>query len=85
MGGTVVVPIRTADNKVLKAINTGSESVVSRMVLPPDGRTLYAASSKAATVTPVRTATNKPGKPIALGGQAYEIVISPHGRTATQE
>jgi hypothetical protein len=36
-------------------------------------------------VTPVRTATNKPGKPIALGGQAYEIVISPHGRTATQE
>lgn len=55
-------------------------AVVTGMVFTPDGRTLYAATY--GSVTPIRTATNKPGKPIAVGGQPYGIVISPHGRIA---
>ena len=80
--GTTVVPIRTADNKILKPITTGV--AVTGMVFTPDSRKLYAASWNG-KVVPIRTATNTMGKPIVL--QSYYIgvtistALSPNGRT----
>src|SRR5439155_4127433 len=46
-----------------------------------DGRTLYVATGKA--VIPIKTATNKPGKPIYLGtDRAFGIDMNPNGKTA---
>ena len=33
-------------------------------------------------MTPICTATNKPGKPIQVGTSANNIAITPHGKTA---
>lgn len=80
--GVTVVPIRTADYKVLKPITTGV--AVTGMVLTPDSRKLYVASWNG-KVLPIGTATNTMGKPIVL--QSYSIgvtintALSPNGRT----
>ena len=51
-----------------------------QMVITPDGRTLYVASWVAGTVTPVRTATMTPGKPIKIpGGAPLQLAITPDG------
>ena len=44
------------------------------------GKTLYLATGNA--VIPIKTATNKPGKPIRLGSSAYAIDMNPDGKTA---
>jgi YVTN family beta-propeller protein len=77
----VEIDIRTADNKLLKPISTGTVTVVTGMVFTPDGRTLYAATY--GSVVPIRTATNTAGKPIAIAanGSAVSIALTPDGRT----
>jgi DNA-binding beta-propeller fold protein YncE len=44
--------------------------------------TAYVASRAARTVTPINTATGKPGKAIKVGKFPYAIVITPNGKTA---
>ena len=44
--------------------------------------TAYVASRAARTVTPIRAATGKPGKPIRVGKFPYAIAITPDGKTA---
>ena len=46
-----------------------------RMVMSPDGATLYTASHDQRVVTPISTATNTPGTPISFAG-----VITPSGQ-----
>ena len=46
----------------------------------PDGKTAYAGGN--GTVTPIKTATNTPGKPIRVGMEPTEIAITPDGKTA---
>jgi DNA-binding beta-propeller fold protein YncE len=80
--GATVVPIRTADNKVLKPIPTGV--AVTGLVFTPDSRKLYVDSWNS-KVVPIRTRTNTAGSPIRVppydeympGG----LTISPDGRT----
>ena len=80
--GTTIVPIRTADYKVLKPIVTGV--AVTGLVFTPDGRKLYV-NSWNGKVVPVSTATNTAGKPIVLPsyevGIASGLAMAPDGRT----
>src|ERR1019366_5625723 len=39
-------------------------------------------NSRSDTVTPIRTATNKAGKAIAVGSFPFSIAITPNGKTA---
>jgi YVTN family beta-propeller protein len=49
------------------------------MAITPDARTLYVVNSdsRPGTVTPVNTATNKPGRPIRVGLSPNAIAITP--------
>ena len=53
------------------------------MEITPDGKTVYVVDSggPGGTVTPISTATNKPGKPIKVAGNAYGAAITPDGKT----
>jgi DNA-binding beta-propeller fold protein YncE len=54
-----------------------------QIVITPDGKTAYLTTGS--TVTPVSTATGKPGKPIYLGGHPVnypdDIAVTPDGKT----
>jgi hyaluronoglucosaminidase len=51
-------------------------------VITPDGRTLYAANwGKPGMVTPISTASKKPGHAIGTGIYPSGMVITPDGRT----
>jgi YVTN family beta-propeller protein len=53
------------------------------MAITPDGKTVYVVNENSGTVTPVRTATNTPGKAIRVGERRDRVVaITPNGRTA---
>jgi DNA-binding beta-propeller fold protein YncE len=54
------------------------------MEITPNGKMIYVVDSAglAATVTPISTATNTPGKPIKVGSNPYAIVITADGKTA---
>jgi DNA-binding beta-propeller fold protein YncE len=47
--------------------------------ITPDGKTIYIISGNGSTVTPITTATNTPGQPINVAGNAQSIVIT-HNR-----
>ena len=95
MGNTVSV-INTATNTALKPITVGLG--VNAIAVTPDGKTVYVSSGAriisgtvcgsggpqtgAYTVTPISTATNKPGKPINAGRSPGAIAITPDGKTA---
>jgi DNA-binding beta-propeller fold protein YncE len=91
-----VIPISTATDATGIPINTGEASSTAitpeaSIAITPDGRTLYVASARPArsarsvnsgTVTPVSTATNKPGKPVVVaGGLNGLIAAAPDGGT----
>jgi hyaluronoglucosaminidase len=50
------------------------------MAMTPDGKTIYVAEGLN-TVTPVSTVTNTAGKPIPVGLQPYQVLITPDGKT----
>ena len=95
MSNTVSV-INTATNTALKPITVGIGT--SAIAVTPNGKTVYVSSgasivngmvcgsggpqTAASTVTPISTATNKPGKPINAGKSPGPIAITPDGRTA---
>lgn len=80
--GTTVVPIRTADYKVLKPIVT--RVAVTGLVFTPDSRKLYV-NSWNGKVVPVSTVTDTAGRPIVLPsyeiGIASGLAITPDGKT----
>ena len=92
-GGTVT-PIDTATNTALKPITVPPG--VTAIAITPNRKTVYVSSGKsegassictgppvpANTVTPISTATNKPGKPIYVGSGPGAIAVTPNGRTA---
>jgi YVTN family beta-propeller protein len=45
-------------------------------VITPDGKTAYVVNQGSNTVTPIATATNKPGRPIHVGQRAFTIAIT---------
>jgi YVTN family beta-propeller protein len=51
-------------------------------VFTSDGKTAYVPDAGAGTVTPIRTATNTAGPPIAVGTGPFAIAITPDGTTA---
>ena len=58
------------------------ENLCSDFAITPDGKTAYVVSPEGnnRTVTPIRTATNTPGKPIRIG-LGLNIAITPDGKT----
>jgi YVTN family beta-propeller protein len=52
------------------------------LAITPDGATLYVVNDRSQSVTPIPTATNVPGPPIAIGVNVADIAISPDGATA---
>jgi YVTN family beta-propeller protein len=87
-----VTPITTATGTPGKPIKVGPQP--DFIAITPDGKTAYVASAGTsglclkppcpppipASVTPISTATNTPGKPIRV--RTDQIVITPDGRTA---
>jgi DNA-binding beta-propeller fold protein YncE len=85
-----VVPIRTATNTALKLIKVGNGQPAqpgpSPIAITPNGKTAYVVNLIAGTVTPISTAANAPGRPVAVksspGVMLDGIGIAPDGRTA---
>jgi len=85
-----VVPINIAANAAGEPI--GIPGDCTTMAFTPDGKTLYvlngipAGGNAAPTVTPILTASNTALAPISLpaikGGIAYDMAITPDGKTA---
>ena len=51
-------------------------------MIAPDGETAYVViSGHPGAVTPITTATNRPGKPITVGDWPEAIAITPDGKT----
>jgi DNA-binding beta-propeller fold protein YncE len=79
-GPRVVRPVSLATGTVGKPIL--SQRGTGQIALTPDGTTLYVLSiGHGGTVTPVATATNRPGKPIPVPA-ARLINFTPDGRIA---
>jgi YVTN family beta-propeller protein len=83
-----VMPIDTATNTPGEPIDVGSEPFA--ITVTPDGKTVYVANtwentgrpaSTPGTVTPIATAGNTPGAPIAVGSQPWAFAITPDGKT----
>jgi YVTN family beta-propeller protein len=81
----------TVTNKPGKTITVGAAlspyAGTVAIAVTPNGKTLYVGTESYLPgvddwVTPVPTATNKPGKPITVGQSIAGIVITPNGTTA---
>ena len=83
-----VTPIFTATNRTGKPIKIPYSSSYAPsgdpgqtlIVSTPNGKTVYAASQSAGTVTPIFTATNTAGKPIKVGKDPFDLAITPNGK-----
>jgi YVTN family beta-propeller protein len=91
LGSDTVTPVSTATGRPGKAITVGAklgpQATTAAIALTPNGKTLYVATNSNAaaeddTVTPVSTATNRPGKAIRVGSGIDAIAITPNGKTA---
>jgi YVTN family beta-propeller protein len=82
LGTGGVSPIDLATGMVGTAIPVAGDP--HNLAITPDGVTLYVADGQSDNVTPVDTATNVAGTPIALGAgeNAGDVAISPNGATA---
>jgi YVTN family beta-propeller protein len=78
VGDGRVFPVSITANTVLRPISAGFN--LSTIAVTPDGSTVYAGNAGgpgANYVTPIRTATNEPGRPIVVTGEPGQIVFSP--------
>jgi DNA-binding beta-propeller fold protein YncE len=91
LGSDTVTPVSTATGRPGPAITVGAglgpEAATAAIALTPNGKTLYVGTNSNVpgqhdTVTPVSTATNRPGRAIRVGGGIDAIAITPNGRTA---
>ncbi len=84
-----VTPISTATHRPGKPIELGEGMGLGandEMAITPDGRTLYVVQfgdvhAGPSYVTPIDTATNRPGKRIAVATSATSIAVAPDGKT----
>jgi YVTN family beta-propeller protein len=65
-------------NQLILASNTLADEIA----ITPDGQTAYALSGSRNSVTPITTATNTVGAPIAVGDDPTAIGITANSRTA---
>jgi YVTN family beta-propeller protein len=86
-----VTPFSTVTNRPGKAITVGARlspfASTAAIAITPNGRTLYVGTESFVPgvddlLTPVSTATNKPGKSIRVGQGVDAITITPNSRTA---
>jgi YVTN family beta-propeller protein len=91
LGSDTVTPVSTATGRPGKAITIGAklgpEATTAAIALTPNGKTLYVGTNSNMlaeddAVTPVSTATNRPGKAIRVGAGIDTIAITPNGKTA---
>jgi DNA-binding beta-propeller fold protein YncE len=91
LGSDTVTPFSTATGRPGKAITVGAElgaqASTAAIAITPNGKTLYVGTNSNAfgeddAVTPVSTATNRPGKAIRVGQGIDVIAITPNGTTA---
>jgi hypothetical protein len=91
VGADTVTPVSIATGRPGRAItvgaNLGPEAATAAIALTPNGKTLYVGTNSDVagqddTVTPVSTATGRPGKAIRVGNGIDAIVITPNGKTA---
>jgi YVTN family beta-propeller protein len=47
------------------------------LAMTSNGRTLYVVNGDSGTVTPISTATNRPGRPVRVGLSPVDIAITP--------
>jgi DNA-binding beta-propeller fold protein YncE len=73
---TTITPINLATDTPEKAIHVAAQGIAITL----NGVTAYAFDQDA--VIPIATATNLPGRAIALGGIAQVIALAPDGQTA---
>jgi DNA-binding beta-propeller fold protein YncE len=90
-GDDTVTPFNVATGKPGRAITIGARlgplAATAAIAITPNGKTLYVGTNSDVpgeddTVTPVSTATNRPGKAITVGQGIDAIAITPNGRTA---
>jgi DNA-binding beta-propeller fold protein YncE len=66
--------------------------MASAIAVTPDGNTAYVASEpsqepavtctgQTGVVTPISTATNRPGRPVRVACDPYAVVVTPDGKT----
>ena len=91
LGSDTVTPVSTATGRPGKAITVGAElgpeATTAAIALTPNGKTLYIGTNSNVpaeddAVTPVSTATDRPGKAMRVGGGIDTIAITPNGKTA---
>jgi DNA-binding beta-propeller fold protein YncE len=90
-GAEIVTPIRTATNRAGRAIRIASYKYeASAIAVTPDSRLVYVASlnvsgssnpSFAGIVTPIRASTGAALKRITTGRWAFNMAVTPNGRT----
>lgn len=77
-GAACLAVVAVAIQAVTGALGTPSAA-------PPAGAPaaiVYVANLNSATVTPITTATNTPGRPIKVGKGSWAIALTPDGKTA---
>jgi len=95
-GPSYVIPIDTATNRAGKRIRVATAATA--IMVTPDGKTVYiigqpltarqniqSPASQRIEVTPIATATNRPGKPVLAGkgslGEYTPVAMTPDGQT----
>ena len=89
-GPSGVIPFSTATNTAGKLIKV--DGMASAIAVTPDGNTAYVASEpsqkpavtctgQTGVVTPISTATNRPGRPIRVACDPYAVAVTPDGKT----
>jgi DNA-binding beta-propeller fold protein YncE len=85
-----VIPFSTAAKTAGKLIKI--DGMASAIAVAPDGSTAYVASQlsqkptaictgETGVVTPISTATNRPGRPVRVACDPYAVVVTPDGKT----
>jgi YVTN family beta-propeller protein len=80
--GNALAQFSAATLKLTRTLRVGANQALA---LAPNGQTLYAigcpANQKTGTITPIATATLRPGKPVSLGFCSENDAFSPDGKT----
>jgi DNA-binding beta-propeller fold protein YncE len=73
-----VVPVRAGTDAAARPIRVSSAGALA---MAAAGRTVYVANPDGDTITPISTATDRPGPPIVVGPSPDAMAVTPDGRT----
>jgi YVTN family beta-propeller protein len=78
-----ITPLNTSTNQLGTPIpgSYGAPMSPQCIAITPNGRTIYIANGDSNDVTPISTATNKPGRAIKVGEYPTTVLITPNGKT----